>query len=327
LTHDFGIIRPGEAHKCIFRILNPTEKQWSIDHIQRVCTCTAIEASKTDINPGEYSDVSVSYRAPDKPADDARVLTVFFREADVPQLQLIVKATVRPVLTVFPAELPQVELLPGQSVDRTVMAYNFGDADWDDVVVSHDAKWLSTTVVRTPVHSASISATPIARQAWRIGITTRPDALAIGDHRASLKVSPANAPDEAVVMPVSVRINPAIRAIPDRIFLGYIGPNQVVERHVILSLCDAASKVSPSDVQLTSSLDAHVSFSWEERKGRFWHLKVRVDPAGLSGRIDESISVTVAGIMSDPLEIRLSAVIADSARDRQVNGISPQESP
>ncbi len=80
LTNDFGILRPGVEQTCVFKVSNSGDYDWTIDHIQRTCSCTAADTLHRVISPGESADITVSYRAPSKAADEERVLTVFFRE-------------------------------------------------------------------------------------------------------------------------------------------------------------------------------------------------------------------------------------------------------
>ena len=310
LYHDFGLMRPNTTAACSFVVTNPTRQPWTIRDIKRSCNCTVVDVSQARILPGQRTEIGVSYRAPAQPSDEERTVRIALAEEGAPGIALIVRATVRPPLTISPTELHFPEIVAGHQAQRDVMVFNFSDRHWPGLELSGTPQWLRATVAAIPDLHETRSG-PMPNQAWRVSLAVLSAGLQVGDHRGALSIRPSDDPEEATVLPVSVRFPSAIRAVPDRLFFGYLRDRTPIERTVVVVLADGLSAVASEDIRITNDLGPEISCSWRQSPahGKFRHLIVTFTPSAVLGRIAASLSLSLPG-HRERFDIPLSAVLA-----------------
>lgn len=309
LLHDIELIRPLASQQCVFTIENTSDERWTIDEIRRTCTCTVVDVTRDVIAPGEAADLAIQYRAPDQATDDERVIAVSFQEPVAPQFRLIIKACVRPVVTINPSEVAFSEVLPGAKADRAVMLMNYGDRDWNDLTIVTGCEWLTATAHRLLAENITGEGAHPPRQAWRLELSADSAALAFGSYRTNIKVTPREAQGAEGAMLVSLTIPSPMRAVPDRLFLGYVSDGKPVTRILTLALANELAMRPAAEIEATSDLETSLSFAWAAARGRLRYLNVTFDPAGQSGRVDGTISLTIPGSRPVSLKIPVTAVI------------------
>lgn len=308
LTHDLGIVRPMSKVTHTFTVTNPTHHALTLAHIHESCSCTVAEVSRSVIPAGETAKVAVTFSAPNQASDGERTVQISFQEPTAPTVYLTIHASVRPAVTVFPPELDFLEVLPGQTANRTVMVYNYGDTDWSDIHLSTDVKWLAMRMTAAPVLDTKGEQ---PRQAWRVEATARADSISFGKHRGTVRFEPVSTTDDPAVLPVALEVPLPIRAFPDRLFLGHISDRREIERTIVLKLSQTLSHYMADKITISTTLEPHLSFVWASSQGRFRHLKLTFDPSGLSpGRVEGIITLSFPNTTADGLLIPISGVVS-----------------
>jgi hypothetical protein len=129
-VYGFGSVYNGTAVKHTFRLKNTGTAPLTISAVRTSCGCTAAQPTKSQLLPGEESEIAVNFdtRADHGPA--TRTITVFTNDHDHQQLQLTMRGDVKvqveasPSLVIFEGarrgtQQSQQVALTDQMPDRT----------------------------------------------------------------------------------------------------------------------------------------------------------------------------------------------------------------
>ncbi|MHC4927365.1 MAG: DUF1573 domain-containing protein [Planctomycetota bacterium] len=91
--HDFGKVTSGEKKTCSFDFINDGGQDLVIEKIRASCGCTTTQLENTTIQPGQASEITVTYRAGSSGKSKKRVM-VYTNDPQTPQTTLWVSAEV-----------------------------------------------------------------------------------------------------------------------------------------------------------------------------------------------------------------------------------------
>ena len=101
-TYDFGEISEGEEIKHTFTIENIGTETLKILNVTTGCGCTRAQAKKTEIGPGESSEIQITYRARRVKYRDTVASYVKTNEPENPLLEFVLTGFVRYKVFWFP---------------------------------------------------------------------------------------------------------------------------------------------------------------------------------------------------------------------------------
>lgn len=93
-TWDFGQVKEGEVYKHTFIFQNESAKPLNIKSINTSCGCTASEAKKKNLLPGESTEIEVKFNSKGYSGPIQQFVYVNTDDVDNPVIKLIIKADV-----------------------------------------------------------------------------------------------------------------------------------------------------------------------------------------------------------------------------------------
>ena len=92
---DFGAVYNGTAVKHTFRVKNAGTAPLTLNAVRTSCGCTAAQPTKSNLLPGEESDIAVNFDTAGDHGPATRTITVFTNDPDHRQLQLTLRGDVK----------------------------------------------------------------------------------------------------------------------------------------------------------------------------------------------------------------------------------------
>ena len=103
--HDFGDMRMGDTGEHTFVIRNDGDAVLKLEKGPIECKCTIPTLTKTELAPGELSEIVMSWK-PLSPTDEfVKAATIWTNDPDNPAVHLRIRGQVRTIVDVVPAEV------------------------------------------------------------------------------------------------------------------------------------------------------------------------------------------------------------------------------
>ncbi len=136
---DFEIVAKGEVIVHEFEIRNEGSAVLELKDVRPACGCTVAQYDKK-IAPGESGKVKASVKTDNFGGPIAKSIAVFTNDPDNPKLQLVVKANVKPYVSVVPgyARYNYVQGEPVGSIQQTLWAEDGSDVEIVSVKPPYD---------------------------------------------------------------------------------------------------------------------------------------------------------------------------------------------
>lgn len=136
-TYDFGTVLNAVPVSHVFKIRNAGTGTLVIGGVQTSCGCTAAKPTRTDVAPGEESDIAVSFDTRFDKGAATRTITVFTNDPKAQQIVLTIKGDVKVQVEASPAQVAFGDVKRGVEQSRQVML--------TDLVTGKDFKVQSAT--------------------------------------------------------------------------------------------------------------------------------------------------------------------------------------
>src|SRR5207237_8439779 len=94
-VYDFREVYSGTTVKHTFRLKNSGTAPLTINAVRTSCGCTAAQPTKSQILPGEESDLAVTFDTRTDHGPATRTITVLTNDPSYQQLQLTMRGTVK----------------------------------------------------------------------------------------------------------------------------------------------------------------------------------------------------------------------------------------
>jgi len=120
-VYNFGTVPKGETVKHIFKLRNVGTAPLIIGGVQTSCGCTAAAPSKSNVAPGEESDIAVSFDTRSDRGAATRTIAVFTNDPKNQQLKLTMKGDVKPQVEASPAPVAFGTVKRGTEQSRRVV--------------------------------------------------------------------------------------------------------------------------------------------------------------------------------------------------------------
>ncbi len=92
--YDFRTVREGELAKVAFVLTNTGKTELVIRKTKASCGCTATEPEKSNLAPGESTNINVTFNSKDRSGTQTKTITVFTNDPTSPVQYLTIKAFV-----------------------------------------------------------------------------------------------------------------------------------------------------------------------------------------------------------------------------------------
>lgn len=124
MVHDWGAISDEESVKASFSFKNFTDKTVKIISTKTSCGCSVAEASRKVLEPGQDSTIEVTYNPKGKRGLELKTITLETDYAPQPNVELHLKALVRPRMVVEPTSIwfGDLQLKKGAEQELSIMS-------------------------------------------------------------------------------------------------------------------------------------------------------------------------------------------------------------
>lgn len=94
LSHDFGKINQGEVVSHSFVISNNGGDLLKIKDVRAACGCTAAKPDKSELGPGESTNIVVTFNSKGRKGPQNKTVTVSTNDTEKPQVTLTIKCNI-----------------------------------------------------------------------------------------------------------------------------------------------------------------------------------------------------------------------------------------
>ena len=296
--HDFGAQPRGDKLQHDFELRNEGAVPLEVREVRPACGCTVVEFDKT-IAPGAAGKVRASLDTHEFVGPIAKTIDVLSNDPSNPRLQLVVKATVRPLVTATPgyARYSYVQHERPGTLTQYLWAQD-----------GHDLKILDVKSPYPFLKTSFREATAEERKPegkgrqWRVDITLLPDAE-VGTLGDFVEIRTDHPKDSLVRIPVSGFVRPVIAVTPpvanigtrDLSKEGYTGKLKVAN---FATETIAVTKVESDVPGVTAKLEP-------VEDGRTYNVLMIFSPATPKGELNGKLRIHTASPKVPVVEVPL----------------------
>lgn len=289
ITHDFVIRNEGTA---------PLE----ITEVRASCGCTVAEYDKT-IAPGAAGKVHVAVDTTTFAGPITKGVTVFTNDPDNPQIELTVKASVQPAISVKPGYARYI-IVQGEEKQGTI----------EQTLWASDGAPLEILKAESPYPFLKVSfreATPGEQAAegkgkqWRVQMTLDRDAP-VGALAEYVRVTTNHPKQKLVEIPVSGFVRPVITVTPPLADFGQIELKEPFRRALIVK----AYSTDPIKVTGVEGNLKGIDTQLEPvQEGREYQIRVTLNPAIGKGPFNGKLTIHTDSPKKPVLEVELKGTV------------------
>ncbi|MBF6567445.1 MAG: DUF1573 domain-containing protein [Candidatus Binataceae bacterium] len=120
-TYDFGTVLNGAPVKHSFLIKNAGPGKLIIGPVMASCGCTAAKPTRTELNPGETSEINVTLATGVLSGHDSHTVTLTSNDPKAPMTTLTMVGEVKAQVTAVPAEIDFGKIPHGRAAARDLI--------------------------------------------------------------------------------------------------------------------------------------------------------------------------------------------------------------
>ena len=214
LSKDLGVVRTGTKQEVEFEISNPSDTDWTLHDMTKICRCVVAEPLPQIIKSKSSAKLKLTIEAGETSGNFDRQVRLNFTNCPGPVV-LEVKTRVRAPLYVSSRELRFPRSAPGQTIRATARVENWSDANWESLKVTPSVDWMqaqatSSAVPKTEGPEAGLH----MKQMWDITLTGNPPPEVTGTISQSIAIK-ANGADFSITLPaIGERPHPVVSRPP-----------------------------------------------------------------------------------------------------------------
>ena len=290
----FGTVAQGTVVKHDFEIRNSGDAVLQINKLVPSCGCTASNASKDTLNPGEKAVLSVSFDTSGFEGDKTKTVSVISTDTERQQQTLTLRGRVEAVATASPERIAFGEVTrSGDSVFRS-FEVSLNPNSSGRIM---EAKSFSSALVITEIGGDS--------RKKQYSVSLSPDAP-IGEFRGRISVGYEDAEKKTgnLNIPVTASVKGSMLLDPPMLSFGIIEGSEPISRTLKLEYRGPGTIT----IKSISSSESSIKTDFVEvQKGRKFAIHVTVDPANVA--TDLKASLDIAAIRSDSVEENVSVSV------------------
>jgi hypothetical protein len=281
-VYDFGTVLNAVPVTHVFRIHNAGTGTLLIGGVQTSCGCTAAKPTKSEVAPGEDSDIAVSFDTRFDNGPATRTITIGTNDPAAKEITLSLKGDVKVQVEAAPAQVAFGDVKQGSNPSRQVVL--------NDLVAAQDAKAAQNFQVKSISHaSTDISVTAAPRTDGKPGailtvalLKTMP----VGAFDDTVKVETSRAPVDITVFG-TVQGNLTVK--PAQISFGVVPHHQGTLR--IVRLVNAGTR--PVKVTGITSSSSNVSATVEPvAAGKEYKITLSLRADAPDGALRGQVAIT-----------------------------------
>ncbi len=120
-AYDFGTALEGTTVKHTFKIKNVGASPLLVGGVKTSCGCTAAQPTKTNLAPGEETEIAASVDTRFQKGHQVRTITVFSNDPTTPQAMMTIQGFVKQQVAAVPAQVAFGKVRQGIEVSRDVV--------------------------------------------------------------------------------------------------------------------------------------------------------------------------------------------------------------
>jgi hypothetical protein len=292
-VYDFGSVLNAVPIAHVFKIHNAGSGTLVIGGVQTSCGCTAAKPTKSQLPPGEDSDVAVTFDTRFDKGPATRTITVYTNDPAAKSIVLTIKGDVKVQVEAAPAQVAFGDVKHGTDQTRQVLLNDLL-AGTDPAKAPQEFKVQSITNASPNIKVAEASRTD-GKAGGALTVTLLPT-MPIGAFDDTIKVTTSRAPVDITVFG---NVQGDITVKPAQVSFGVVPHRQGTLRYVRLVNVGAR----PMKVTSVTSSNVSVSATAEPvEAGKEYKITLELRPNTPDGALRGQVAITT----DDPQQQTLS---------------------
>jgi hypothetical protein len=203
-TFNFGQIDQFDQASHAFIIKNEGDQRLEIKRVKSSCGCTAAQPKSKVIEPGQQTEIEVTFNAGPRSGDQKKKITVETNDPANPRIELYMEGTVIERLVLDPRSIRILDAEPGKEATGTATVTNKSQ----EVITISELKFDDANIVRAQL---KLEDKPVALpykleagQAVTLSVTVKMPTDK-NFYRAALSIVTAERPDKPVTVNIVLR--------------------------------------------------------------------------------------------------------------------------
>jgi hypothetical protein len=175
-THDFGVMEQNASRSHVFVLRNDGGQTLRLTKGETTCKCTLFEIAKTTLEPGEATDVTLTWEAKTEGPEFTQSAEIGTNDPQRSALRLVVAGKVRHALRAERGELIFNQLTSNDEVTRTIRVFAYLRDDLQ--VEKHELRDAALSkyfqVEITPLTKETLAEEADAKSGVEVAVTIKP---------------------------------------------------------------------------------------------------------------------------------------------------------
>ena len=220
MVHDWGAISDEEPVKAAFQFKNISDKTVKIINTRTSCGCSVAAPTKQVLAPGEEAAIEVTFTPKGKRGLELKTITLETDYAAQPNVELHLKALVRPRLVVEPSSVWFGDLQLGKGGDQEVSIISRMEGFQVTGFTVNDPKF---KVEQLPADKVEMDGGTVDRVRFKAHFTN--DAT-IGTYSTGLAITTNDPKNPTYTVSLAGRVVGELMPVPERMFVSMSGAKQ-----------------------------------------------------------------------------------------------------
>lgn len=229
MVHDWGAISDEETVKTSFQFKNVSNRTVKINNTKTTCGCTIGTPTKSLLSPGEEASIDVTFNPKGKKGLELKTITLETDYPEQPNVDLHLKATVRPRMVVEPASIWYGDLQLRKGADQEVSIMNRMEGFQVTGFTCNDPKF---KVEKMEPEKVELDGIMVDRVRFKTHFT---DDAQIGTYSTTLAVTTNDPKNPTYNISLGCRVVGELQLVPERVFVSMSGPKQPWTGEVVIS--------------------------------------------------------------------------------------------
>lgn len=220
MVHDWGAISDEESVKTSFSFKNTSDKTVRIINTKTSCGCSVAAPTKQVLPPGEEAAIEVTYNPKGKRGLELKTITLETDYAQQPNVELHLKALVRPRMVVEPTSIwfGDLQLKKGAEQELSIMSRMEGFQVTGFTV--NDPKF---KVEKLDADKVELDGGTVDRVRFKARFT---DDAAIGTYSTGLAITTNDPKNPTYTVSLACRVVGELQPVPERMFVSMSAAKQ-----------------------------------------------------------------------------------------------------
>jgi hypothetical protein len=229
MVHDWGAISDEEPQKTSFHFKNTSDKTVKITNTKTSCGCTVGAPTKQVLAPGEEADVEVTFNPKGKRGLELKTITLETDYAAAPNVELHLKALVRPRLMVEPSSVWFGDLKLHEGKDQELSILSRMDGFQVTGFTMNDPHF---KVEQLPADKTEMDGGQVDRVRFKCHFN---DDATIGTYSTALTVNTNDPKNPTYTVSLAGRVVGELMPVPERMFVSMSAGKQPWTAEVTVS--------------------------------------------------------------------------------------------